>query len=158
MKNKSKDRAAVPVPPPVFFFICLGAGFFLEYFFPVHIVNLSRALRIAAGGVFFLISGFLAFSAFKVFAKNKTPFDPSKSTKAIVHEGVFQFTRNPLYLSLLLLLAGFAVLFFSIWLFILIPVLFALLKYLAVLPEEAYLSEKFGQEYSDYKSNVRRWF
>jgi len=157
MKNKSKDRASVPVPPPVFFFICLGGGSLLEYLFPIHIIILSWTPRIIAGSVFFLISGCFALSAFKVLAKNKTPFDPSKSTVVIVCEGVFQFTRNPLYLSLLFSLTGFAVLLCSIWLFILIPVLFIFLKYLAVLPEEAYLSDKFGQEYLDYKRSVRRW-
>jgi len=62
-----------------------------------------------------------------------------------------------MYLSLLLLLGGVAVLFCSLWLFIMIPILFIAFEIIAVKPEEKYLSQKFGDEYLDYKASVRRW-
>jgi protein-S-isoprenylcysteine O-methyltransferase Ste14 len=62
-----------------------------------------------------------------------------------------------LYLALLLLLSGIAILICSFWLFLSIPILFIILKYFAVRPEESYLLQKFGEEYLDYKASVRRW-
>jgi protein-S-isoprenylcysteine O-methyltransferase Ste14 len=157
MKENPTDRAKVPIPPPLFFFACLGFGLFLEYFFPLHIFSLSWLSRVIASGIFFLISGYLAISAFIVLAKNKTSFDPAKPTTAIVREGAFNISRNPMYLSLLFLIAGIAILSCSLWLFIAIPTLFILFDVFAVTPEETYLFNKFGTEYSEYKAKVRRW-
>ena len=157
MGKNSKDSAAIRIPPPLFFFACLGFGLLLEYLFPIHLMRLSLILRVIVGGPFILISGYFALSAFLVLIKNKTPFDTAKPTVTIAKNGSFRFSRNPLYLSLLLLLFGIAVLSYSLWLFITIPILFVLFLFNAVKPEERYLSQKFGEEYSDYKAKVRRW-
>lgn len=157
MEKKIKDSAAIRIPPPLYFFVCLGFGLLLEYLFPIHLVTLSLIPRVIVGCIFMLISGYFALSAFVVLIKNKTPFDTAKSTAKIVTDGSFRFSRNPLYLSLLLLLFGIAVLIFSFWLFITIPILYILFLFNAVKPEESYLSQKFGEEYLDYSAKVRRW-
>ena len=157
MENNLKDSAAIRIPPPLFFFVCLGFGFLLEYFLPIHPISLSLIPRVIVGCIFILISGYFAASAFVVLIKNKTSFDTSKSTTKIVTDGSFRFSRNPLYLSLLLLLFGIAVLMFSIWLFFTIPILYILFLFKAVKPEESYLSQKFGEEYLEYSAKVRRW-
>lgn len=157
MKNNSKDNAGIRIPPLCFFFGCLGSGFLLEYLFPIHKISIPLLPRIVVGCIFIFISGCIAVSALTVFIKNKTPFDPGKSTVKIVKEGPYRFSRNPLYLSLLLLLAGIAVLNLSFWLLFTIPILYILFLFNAVLPEERYLLQKFGKEYSDYSEKVRRW-
>jgi protein-S-isoprenylcysteine O-methyltransferase Ste14 len=158
MGKKLKDSAAIRIPPPVFFVVCLGFGLLLEYFFPIHLISLSPIPRVIVGCIFILISGYFAVSAFYALNKNKTPFNPAKSTIKIVKDGAYRFSRNPLYLSLLLLLFGIAVLMFSLWLFFAIPILYILILFKAVKPEESYLSQKFGEEYLDYLAKVRRWF
>jgi protein-S-isoprenylcysteine O-methyltransferase Ste14 len=157
MENKINDSAAIRVPPPVYFFACSGAGALLEYFFPVHAIKFPLLLRVIVGAIFMIASAYFALSAFIALSRNRTPFDPAKPTVRIVTEGSFQFSRNPLYFSLLLLLSGIAFLTFSLWLFFSVPVLFILFMFNAVKPEESYLSQKFGKEYSDYSSKVRRW-
>ncbi len=157
MEKNSKDTATIRIPPPLYFFICLGFGLLLEYLFPNHLNKLPLMPRIIVGGILSLFSGYFAISAFFVLNKNKTPFDPARPTIKIVKEGSFRFSRNPMYLSLLLLLSGIAVLVFSLWLFITIPILFFFFLFYAVKPEEEYLSQKFGEEYLDYKAKVRRW-
>ena len=62
-----------------------------------------------------------------------------------------------MYLSLVVLLAGVAVIMTSFWLLAAIPILFILFHYFAILPEEKYLENKFGPEYTQYVSSVRRW-
>jgi len=155
--NNLKDCAAIRIPPLLFFFICLGFGFLLEYLLPVDLIGIPLILRRIGGGTLLLFFGYFAVSAFIVLIKNKTPFIPAKPTIKIVQEGSFRFSRNPMYFSLLLLLSGIAILVFSIWLFIAIPVLYFLFLFFAVKPEESYLSGKFGKEYLDYKAKVRRW-
>jgi len=157
MEKSLKDSAAIRVPPPVFFFACLGFGILLEYFFPIHLISLSLIPRVIVGSIFIVISGYFAVSAFFVFIKNKTPFDTSKSTIKIVTDGAYRFSRNPLYLSLLLLLFGVAILLSSLWLFCTVPILYTLFLFKAVKPEESYLSQKFGEEYLNYSAKVRRW-
>ena len=157
MERKSNDSAAIRIPPPVYFFACLGCGLLMEYFSPINLISLSPIPRLIVGGVFLLISGYFAMSAFFALTKNKTPFDTSKSTIKIVTDGAYRFSRNPLYLSLLILLFGIAVLMTSIWLFFTIPILYMLFLFKAVKPEESYLSQKFGEEYLNYMAKVRRW-
>ena len=157
MEKKFTDSSAIRIPPPVFFFVCLGCGLLMEYLFPIHLINLSPILRVIAGGILMLASGYLAVSSFFVLFKNKTTFNTSKSTIKIVKEGAYHFSRNPLYLSLLLLLFGIAVLTFSLWLFFTVPILYILFLFKAVKPEERYLSQKVGEEYLNYSGKVRRW-
>ena len=157
MEKKFTDSAAIRIPPPVFFFVCLGCGLLMEYLLPIHLINLSPILRVIAGGILMLASGYLAVSAFFVLIKNKTTFNTAKSTIKIVTDGAYRFSRNPLYLSLLLLLFGIAVLTFSLWLFFTVPILYILFLFKAVKPEERYLSQKFGKEYLEYLAKVRRW-
>jgi protein-S-isoprenylcysteine O-methyltransferase Ste14 len=156
MEQKENDSADIRIPPPIFFFISLAFGLLLEYFLPIDI-NIPQVPRAIFGSIFIIISGYFAVSAFVVLINNKTTFDTSKSTTKIVTKGSFRISRNPLYFSLLLLLFGIAVIFFSIWLFLMVPVLYIVLLFKAVKPEERYLTQKFGKEYLEYSSKVRRW-
>jgi protein-S-isoprenylcysteine O-methyltransferase Ste14 len=157
MEINSKDGAAVKIPPPLIFFACLGAGVFLEYLFPFRVVSCAWTFRMVLGCFLMVVSCLIAISAFKALIDNKTPFNHAKPTVRIVREGSFRFSRNPLYLALLLLLSGIAVLRCSIWFVFAVIILFILLKILAVGPEEKYLADKFGDDYLDYKASVRRW-
>lgn len=157
MENDSKDSASIRIPPPLYFFACLGFGLLLEYFFPIQMVSLSLIPRAIVGCAFALTSLYFAVSGFIALIKNKTPFDTAKSTVKIVTSGAYRLSRNPLYLSLLLLLFGIAFFMLSLWLFFTVPVLFILFLFNAVKPEESYLSQKFGKEYLEYSIKVRRW-
>lgn len=156
MGNK-QDNAGIRIPPPIFFFVCLGLGLTLDYFLPIDILVIPIIINVTLSGLFIAISGYFAVSAFIVLIKNKTTFDTSESTTKIVTNGSFRFSRNPLYFSLLILLLGIAVLFSSLWLFLMVPVLYIIFLFKAVKPEEKYLSKKFGKEYVEYSRKVRRW-
>jgi protein-S-isoprenylcysteine O-methyltransferase Ste14 len=157
MGNQPNDNAAIRIPPPLFFFACLGIGLLLEYLSPIHLASISLIPRVVVGGTFILVSIYFALSGFVVLIKNRTPFDTAKATIKIVQEGPYRFSRNPLYLSLLLLLFGISVLIVSLWLLFTLPILYILFLFKAVKPEENYLSQKFGEEYLAYSSKVRRW-
>ena len=100
-----------------------------------------------------------AVPSFRLFANNKTtisPFTPSETT-ALVTSGMYRYSRNPMYLGLVLLTIA-ATIFFGTWLGIVIIVAFIfLLNFLQIIPEEEALLDIFGEEYVEYKKKVRRW-
>jgi protein-S-isoprenylcysteine O-methyltransferase Ste14 len=83
--------------------------------------------------------------------------NPWKPTTQVIQRGPFRITRNPMYLQMVLVCLGFAVALVNLWILILTPVCAWLLQRLAILPEEKYLEDKFGEAYLAYKRSVRRW-
>jgi protein-S-isoprenylcysteine O-methyltransferase Ste14 len=83
--------------------------------------------------------------------------NPWKPTTEIVNRGPFRFTRNPMYLQMVLVCIGFAIILANVWILLLTPVGAWVLYRFAILPEEAYLERKFREKYLSYKRRVRRW-
>lgn len=83
--------------------------------------------------------------------------NPYKKTTAIIEAGPYRLTRNPMYLQMVLVCIGLAVLLGNLWLLMLTPVCALVLHVLVTLPEETYLERKFGDEYLACKQRVRRW-
>ena len=90
-------------------------------------------------------------------AANRTAILPGASTKVLLQSGPFRVSRNPLYLGMIALDAGLALLTPSAWALLLVPVGIATLRWGAIGPEERYLVAKFGADYQDYCAGVRRW-
>ena len=93
------------------------------------------------------------------FRRAKTTINPTKptATSSLVTNGTFRFTRNPMYLSLLLYLVAWAV-YLSNWLALLfVPVFVLYMNEFQIKPEEQALSSLFDREYAAYKGRVRRW-
>ena len=86
----------------------------------------------------------LSFPTWRPFTSS---VDPGKPTTAIIAEGPFRWSRNPMYLSLVALMAGLAVWLGSAWFALFTVVLWVLLDFAAVRPEEGYLEQKFGAEF-----------
>ncbi|WP_105170916.1 methyltransferase family protein [Pseudoalteromonas sp. T1lg24] len=81
----------------------------------------------------------------------------SKGQHALITSGIFQYTRNPMYLGMALAILGFAILLGS-WLSLLGVVAFMLfIECFQIKPEEAALTECFGEQFIQYKKHVRRW-
>ena len=77
--------------------------------------------------------------------------------RALVTTGIHGWSRNPIYVGMLLIYAGIGVAARSPWILILVLPLFVILRYGVVAREEAYLERRFGDSYRDYKARVRRW-
>ena len=75
----------------------------------------------------------------------------------VVTRGVYRWTRNPMYLGMLVVLAGWAVWLGSAAALLGLPLSVLLLNRLQIGPEERILRERFGQDYIDYQARVRRW-
>jgi len=153
--SEYKDHANVKIPPPVLLLIHLFSAFLLNKFLPLPFV--FPKVFVWVGYALVVIGLGLAFSAVSRFMQAHTTVDPHGSVSNIVTSGPYRFTRNPIYLGFVYLLIGFPFIFKSYWGLILSPVFIVLMIVLVIQHEEAYLENKFGDEYTSYKSSVRRW-
>lgn len=145
------------VPPPVVALLLGAAVWWLAPLGPA--VDWPEWLRQGLAAVLLLTGVLLDFSGLLAFVLRHTTINPlrPRSSRALVTTGVYRFTRNPMYLGLVILLGAWAV-----WLSALLPwaapVLFVLyITRFQIRPEERVLTELFGPPYTDYTQRVRRW-
>ena len=130
-------------------------GLLLHLVFPIHILPPTLARGI--GVVCVLVSLPLALATLRVLSRAHTPVDPMKPTTALVTEGPFRYSRNPIYLALTLLYVGVALLMNALAILLLVVPALVVLHYGVIAREEAYLTRKFGEAYRQYMTQVRRW-
>lgn len=106
-----------------------------------------------------LVAAFAVWNGWSLwlFHRHRTGLLPGQATANLMEEGPFGRSRNPLYLGLLTLYAGLALLLPTFWGLVLLPVAVALVEWGAIRPEERFLHERFGPAYDGYASRVRRW-
>ncbi len=110
----------------------------------------------AAIAVFAIVVGVSGVWAFRRRETTVHPMRPEKTT-SLVREGVFRYTRNPMYLGLALLLAAWGLFLASAAALVLVLVFIVYMTLFQILPEERTLREKFGREYEAYLASTRRW-
>ena len=141
--------------PPVYFVASALLMLLLQFGLPgpqlVHWPWRWLGLLPILGGVALAVAGERAFK------RAGTAVLPFSEPSAVVTTGPFAFTRNPMYLGLVLCLLGWAVLLGSLVPFVVIPAFFALIHFRFVMREESFMAERFGQEYASYRERVRRW-
>jgi protein-S-isoprenylcysteine O-methyltransferase Ste14 len=151
----NNDNPGVIAPPPIIFLCFLVLGYSLNRFYPLAV--LEQPLNTIISAVFFIYAGLTAGLAFFYMTKSGTNVDVRKPTNAIVTVSVFSYTRNPMYISMVILLIAFSLLLNALWIALLIPLFMFVMQKGVIEREEAYLENKFGSEYLQYKSRVRRW-
>jgi protein-S-isoprenylcysteine O-methyltransferase Ste14 len=92
-----------------------------------------------------------------LFHRNETGLLPGQPTRAMIDEGPYRLSRNPLYVGLLALYLGLGLLAPTVWGLLLFPAAVVLVLWGAIRPEERFLHELFGASYVDYTRRVRRW-
>ncbi len=92
-----------------------------------------------------------------LFGRHRTGLLPGQPTLAMIEEGPYRLSRNPLYLGLLALHLAVALLVPTVWGLVLFPVSVLLVRWGAILPEERFLRSRFETSYDDYARRVRRW-
>jgi protein-S-isoprenylcysteine O-methyltransferase Ste14 len=120
-------------------------------------ISLPGKKPIAAGAA--AVGGVFAGAGILSFLRARTTLDPTAPGKAasLVTTGIYGRTRNPMYLSLLFVLAGWAVYLSNLAALVVIPLFVAYLNRFQILPEERALASLFGSEFKAYCKRVRRW-
>lgn len=93
------------------------------------------------------------------FRRARTTVNPLKpeTASSLVIAGIYHYTRNPMYLGMLLLLLSWSVYLASLWALLLVPFYVLYLNRFQIVPEERALFALFGTAYADYMARVRRW-
>ena len=127
----------------------------LHFLLPLHqILYFPWCLLGLAPLVIGIMLNLLADQAFK---KHNTTVKPFEESSALITDGVFKITRNPMYLGMILILLGVAMLLGSAAPFVVILVLAALLDLVFIAPEEQNLDVTFGDRFREYRRRVRKW-
>ncbi|MFO1068911.1 MAG: isoprenylcysteine carboxylmethyltransferase family protein [Geminicoccaceae bacterium] len=157
--SADRDIPGVVAPPPLLFVGTVLLGIVLDWLVPARLWPEAAAttLRWAAGGLLFVLAAGLALWAERAFKAVGTEVRPWRPSTALAASGPYRFTRNPMYLGLLLGTIGIALGLDNPWLLGLVVPLALVLRYGVIAREEAYLERKFGDGYTTYKASVRRW-
>ena len=154
--NPDTDVSNTVVRPTVAWPLALVAGLGFDWLYPVRFVPTSVPV-VSIGGAVFSVGFVLAGWAITTIRRAGTRVETYKPTTAVVETGPYRFTRNPIYLGMLLGQAGLAVGFNSAWILATLVPFFFVIRFGVIAREEAYLEHKFGEVYLAYKSRVRRW-
>jgi protein-S-isoprenylcysteine O-methyltransferase Ste14 len=149
------DTVAFRLWPPVAIGVPLLAGALATYWWgdPLE----PGGWRTPVGRA--LLAGFAIWNGWSLwlFARHETGLLPGSPTEAMIESGPYRLSRNPLYVGLLALYLALALLGGSLWALVLFPAAVALVLWGAILPEERFLHERFGEPYDAYRRRVRRW-
>jgi len=141
--------------PPVYLLLSLLLMGLLHYFLPI--------MRIVPdwfyyAGVVLLLAGLATMiGCTRMFRKAETPVKPFERSTVLLTSGIYGYTRNPVYLGMLSMLLGFALMLGTLTPFLVPPVFFFIISEGFVRYEEPFLEEIFGDGYRQYKLQVRRW-
>ena len=153
--SQAPDNPGTRVPPPILLIGAVLVGYGLQQVWALELPNWAgwsvAAWALLSGGAAILIAGWIHFY------RAKTNILHHRPTSNLIQSGIYRFSRNPIYVSGLVLQLGVALLMNNLWIVLLVPVSKLVFDRYVIALEEAYLERAFGQVYLDYKRTVRRW-
>jgi len=153
----TEDRGpGVLIFPPVLFALTLVTGAVLQWVVPLPFWEATWSRRIL-GGLLFVVALSFARWGESTMKRAGTNVRPDRPSTAIVEDGPFRYTRNPLYLSVITMFVGLAQMANSAWFLILLVPMVLVLHFGVIRREERYLEAKFGEPYRTYRGRVRRY-
>ena len=151
------DVAGVIALPPFIFLGFLVAATVLEAVVPLPVLGAYAITRYLVGALL-AVSGFVLIGmGTRRFVAAGTNIPPNLPTTALVVDGIYGRTRNPLYLGSTFVYLGLSVAAGSLWAIVLVAPLLWVMNVGVITREERYLERKFGDAYRAYKAQVRRW-
>lgn len=142
-------------PPPFLYVALFLLGLLMNDLVPL--TPLPRAPSRTLSAVLLVPGLGLTLWSLWLFLRARTSPLPMRPATALVLSGPYRWTRNPMYLGMLLLYLGVALLFDVTWALLLVPAVVFLVGRLVIRREERYLEAKFGDDYRRYMGQVRRW-
>ncbi|MBL4740899.1 MAG: isoprenylcysteine carboxylmethyltransferase family protein [Sneathiella sp.] len=153
---ENNDNAGVKIPPPLCFLFFLVVGILVSSDWIDG--TLGPLSRLVIGGIPACIGLFFIISEAKSHKKSGSNVEPWKPTTTIIDTGLYAYSRNPIYVGMTITYVSISFAAFSLGALLLLPFCLLIIHYFVIAKEEAYLEDKFGDEYLSYKSRVRRWF
>ena len=152
------DHPDVIVFPPVIPLSTLAISCLLQWLAPLGLIDgIDREWRIGWGVIMLTAGMLMTILGRRTLVRHGTNVSPLQPTTALVTEGIFRRTRNPLYVGIILVQYAVALIFALDWLLLLILPSWIVLHFGVVTREERYLERKFGETYRRYKQHVPRY-
>jgi len=143
------------IAPPIWLLIALIAMTALHYWLPIATV--LRAPFTWLGALVIVAGIAIAVSARRLFDRAGTPVLPFERSTALVTDGLYRYTRNPMYLGLAIVLLGAWMLFGTLGPGLAVVAFLWVIQSNFIRGEERFLESIFGEQYVSYKARVRRW-
>jgi protein-S-isoprenylcysteine O-methyltransferase Ste14 len=143
------------IPPPLYYAAGLAGGMAINGLVALPLGG--RPATAVAGAVVAALGLAMAFAGVAAVIQHRTTIVPHHPVATLLTGGAYRRSRNPMYTGLAVAYLGLALLFGSWWPLALWPLVIVAVRQLAIRPEERYLTQRFGQTYTDYQSRVRRW-
>jgi protein-S-isoprenylcysteine O-methyltransferase Ste14 len=143
------------IPPPLYYAVGLAGGMAINAVVALPLGG--RPATAVAGAVVAALGLALAFAGVAAVIRHRTTIVPHHPVATLLTGGAYGLSRNPMYTGLAIAYLGLALLLDSWWTLALWPLVIVAVRQLVIRPEERYLTRRFGQTYTDYQSQVRRW-
>jgi protein-S-isoprenylcysteine O-methyltransferase Ste14 len=140
--------------PPIVFLSAILLGIALHRAWPLPF---RPSILWWLGPLFTGCAGLLFLLSFREFRAAGTSVRGSERTTAIVRTGPYRFSRNPIYVSFILLALGLSVWLNNLWLLLMLVPAVGLIAIVVIPREERFLDRNFREQYASYKATVRRW-
>lgn len=145
------------VPPVAQVIIAAAAMYGVSKMVPTLTFSLSGSTILAVGlGVIGLSLGIMGVSQFRIAQTTPNPQALEKVSR-LVTSGIYRYSRNPMYVGLVLILSGWEFYLSHFLAFVVLPIFVLYMTRFQIQPEERVMARKFGKTYQDYVSRVRRW-
>ena len=156
-ESSSLANAGVRYPPPLLYVAGIAAGWLAQRAHPLPITGHPSTIRTALAVAFALLWLGLFAAASGAFVRHRTTLIPNRPASALVTSGIYRFTRNPMYVSLVLLYLAVTLVLDSWWPVLFLPLVVIAVDRFIIRREERYLAHAFPNEYAGYRERVRRW-
>ena len=145
------------IPPPLVMLLTAFAMWQFARLLPR--VEVDDTVRLVLAGLFLTDALFCCLAGVCSFRRAHTTVDPLHPEKAsrLVTGGIYRVSRNPMYLGFAIFLLAWAVFLASLWMLLGVPAFMIFISRFQIQPEERVLASLFGDEYRDYRAQVRRW-
>lgn len=156
-RRQPMKRLELRIPPPVLAVLGFGLIWLLSWLLPFFSFSLKYGEVIAFGLIGLgILSAFTGIFTFSNVATTTSPLK-LELVSQLVTNGIYKYSRNPMYLGIFLGLLGSSF-YFANFLSFVVPILFVIyITQFQIKPEERILKRKFGEKYDNYLSSTRRW-
>ncbi len=145
----------VRIPPPLYYAAGLAGGMAVNSLVALPLGG--RPATVVAGALVAALGLAWTFTGVVGVIRHRTTIVPHHPVATLLTGGAYRLSRNPMYTGLAIAYLGLALLLGTWWPLALWPLVMLAVRQVVIRPEEEYLTQRFGQTYTDYQSRVRRW-
>lgn len=145
------------IPPPVYMVLAIMGIFYGKSVFPVMTFSFAEQQLLGVGlAIVGIAVAIVSVLRFRLFGTTIQPHKLDEATK-LVTDGIYNYSRNPMYLGMAILITSAGVFYGSLLFLPAIAVFVLVINKFQIEPEEVALEKLFGQEFLDFKGRTRRW-